>query len=186
MSSAPHDILQEVMGTIERFINLVYRISTSTDRDQARRKLFAKRRNVQSIPPTKAALKEHVKRAVYQGGHVWGQMLVSTPELPSCKWGWSKASEGHYEPFWTCLPDAGQFSYEHISCKHKKGCVKQCKCKKSCLWLHSPLSLWRWLLTSMIVHMFGKLMLSLIGLIWSISKFQVGLMLAFQFCTIWT
>ena len=27
-------------------------------------------------------------------------MLVSTPELPSpCRWGWSKASEGHYEPF---------------------------------------------------------------------------------------
>ena len=30
---------------------------------------------MKSIPPTKAALKEHVKRAVYQGGHVWGQML---------------------------------------------------------------------------------------------------------------
>ena len=58
--------------------------------------------------PTKAALKEYVKQAVYQGGHVWGQMLVSTPELPSpCKWGWSKTSEGHYEPFWTYLPDAG-------------------------------------------------------------------------------
>ena len=35
-----------------------------------------------------AAPVTHVKRAVYQGGHVWGQMLVSTPELPSsCKWG---------------------------------------------------------------------------------------------------
>ena len=64
---------------------------------------------MQSIPPTKAALEEHVKRAVYQGGHMWGQVLVSTPELPSpCKWGWSKTSEGDYEPFWTCLPDAGQ------------------------------------------------------------------------------
>ena len=84
LSSAPHDILQEQMATIERFIILLYdRTSTSSDIDQARRKLIAKRLNVQSIPPTKAALKEHVKRAVYQGGHVWGQMLVSTPELPS-------------------------------------------------------------------------------------------------------
>ena len=93
LSSAPHDILLEVMAKIERFIILLYdRTSTSTDIDQARRKLFAKRHNMQSIPPTKAALKEHVKRTVYQGGHVWGQMLVWTPELPSpCKWGWSKA-----------------------------------------------------------------------------------------------
>ena len=148
IASAPHDIVQEVMAFIERFIILFYdRTSTSTDIDQARRKCFAKRHNVQSIPPTKAALKEHVKRAVYQGGHVWGQMLVSTPELPSpCRWGWSKASEGHYEAFWTCLPDAGQSSYELISCKFKKGCVKQCKCKKSCLRLHSSLLLWRRLL----------------------------------------
>ena len=133
--SAPHDIPQEVMAAIERFIILLYdRTSTSTEIDHARRKWFVKRHNVQSIPPTKAALKEHAMRAVYQGGHVWGQMLVSTPELPSpCKWGWSKTSEGHYEPFWTCLPDAGQSSYEIVSCKCKKGCVKKCKCKKAAL-----------------------------------------------------
>ena len=130
LSPAPHDILQEVMATIERFIILHYdRTSTSTDIDQARRNSFAKRHNVHSIPPTMGALKEHVKRAVYQEGQVWGQMLVSTPEFPSpCRWGWSKASEGHYEPFWTCLLDAGQSSYERISFKWKKGCVKQCKC----------------------------------------------------------
>ena len=133
LSSVPNDILQEVMATTERFIILHYeRTSTSTDIDQARSKLFAKRHNVQSIPTTKATLKEYVKRAVYRGGHVWGQMLVSSPELPSpCRWGWSKASEGHYEPFWTCLPDTGQSNYELISCKCKKGCVKQCKCKKA-------------------------------------------------------
>ena len=118
LSSAPNDIPQEVMATIERFIILLYdRTSTCTEIDTAKRKLFSKRHNVQSIPPTKAALEEHVKRAVYQGGHVWGQVLVSTPELLSpCKWGWSKTSEGDYEPFWTCLPDAGQ-SDELVSCK---------------------------------------------------------------------
>ena len=133
LSSAPNYIPQEIMTTIERFIILLYdRTSTCTEIDTARRKLFAKRHNAESIPPTKAALEEHVKRAVYQGGHVWGQVLVSTPELPSpCKWGWSKTSEGDYEPFWTCLPDAGQSSYELITCKCKKACVGQCKCKKS-------------------------------------------------------
>ena len=77
LRSAPHDIPQDVMAAIERFIILLYdRTSTSTEIDHARRKLFVKRHNVQSIPPTKASLKEPVKRAVYQGGHVWGQMLV--------------------------------------------------------------------------------------------------------------
>ena len=133
LSSAPTEIPQEVMATIERFVILLYdRTSTCTEINTARRKLFAKRHSVESIPPTKATLEEHVKRAVLQGGHVWGQVLVLKPELPSpCKWGWSKTSEGDYEPFWTCLPDAGQSSYELVSCKCKKGCVGHCKCKKA-------------------------------------------------------
>ena len=36
---------------------------------------------MQLIPPTKAALEERVKRAVYQDGHAWGQMLLPAPEL---------------------------------------------------------------------------------------------------------
>ena len=31
-------------------------------------------------PPTAAALVQHTKRAVYQGGHVWGQEHVRNPE----------------------------------------------------------------------------------------------------------
>jgi len=37
---------------------------------------------VELIPPTKAALEEHVKRAAYQGGHAWGQVLLPASELP--------------------------------------------------------------------------------------------------------
>ena len=32
---------------------------------------FPQRRNEHLIPPTKAALEEHIKRVSYQGGHVW-------------------------------------------------------------------------------------------------------------------
>ena len=75
-------IPQDVITKIERFVILLY------DRNHPML-------SVLSIPPTNAALEEHLKRAVYQGGHVWGQMLVPTPELPSpCKWGCSKTSEG--------------------------------------------------------------------------------------------
>ena len=50
--------------------------------NKARKKLFAKTSSVQRIPPTYAALEEHVKRATYQGGHVWGQALCPDPVLP--------------------------------------------------------------------------------------------------------
>ena len=59
------------MLTIERFVILLYdRTSMCTDINKARQKLFTKRTNVKAIPPTKAALEQHVKRAVYQGGYV--------------------------------------------------------------------------------------------------------------------
>jgi len=77
LSSAPRDIPDDATRIIERFVILLYdRISKCTDIDKARRKLFARKNNVQLIPPTKAALEEHVKRAVYQGGHVLGQILL--------------------------------------------------------------------------------------------------------------
>ena len=39
-------------------------------------------------PHTQAALIQHTKRAPYQAGHCWGQMMVAAPELPSpSDWG---------------------------------------------------------------------------------------------------
>ena len=44
---------------------------------------------MQRIPPTYAALEQHVKRAAFEGGHVWGQVLVPQPPLPSpSDWSW--------------------------------------------------------------------------------------------------
>ena len=82
LSSAQNEIPKEVLHTIERFVILHYdRKSSYTDIDKARKKLFARKNNVELIPPTKAALAEHVERAAYQGGHVWGQVLLPAPEL---------------------------------------------------------------------------------------------------------
>ena len=84
LSCAPSNIPEDVMCTIERCVILLYdRTNTCTDIDKARRKLFTRKNNVQQIPPTRAALEQHVKRAAYQGGHVWGQTLMPTPALPS-------------------------------------------------------------------------------------------------------
>ncbi|KAL8599495.1 hypothetical protein ACOMHN_065946 [Nucella lapillus] len=115
LSSAPRDIPDDAMRIIERFVILLCdRTSKCTDIDKARRKIFARKNNVQLIPPTKAALEEHVKRTVYQGGHVWGHILLPAPELPPpTNWAHS------------CI--------ELVSCKCKKGCVRRCKCKKAAL-----------------------------------------------------
>jgi hypothetical protein len=133
LSSAPNHVDEDAMQTIERFVILLYdRTSTSINVDKARCKLFAKKNNVQLIPPTSAALKQHVRRAVYQGGHVWGQALVPAPVLPSpTDWGWIKSSDQMYEPHWTTLPEASKVCQELVSCNCKKGCMKKCKCKKA-------------------------------------------------------
>ena len=120
------------MSVIERFVILLYdRTSMCTEIDQARQKLFAKRTNVKQIPPTRAAMEQHIKRAIYQGGYLWGQTLVASPVLPSpTNWGWMKTTDGMFEPYWSTLPEASKVCSELVSCKCKKGCVKNCKCKK--------------------------------------------------------
>ena len=108
--------------------------STCTDVNKARKNLFAKKSSVQRIPPTRAALEQHVKRAVFQGGHIWGQTLIPQPVLPSpSSWGWIKTNDKLYEPHWTTLPEASKTCYELVSCGCKKGCRSRCKCKKAAL-----------------------------------------------------
>jgi len=66
LSFAPRDIPDVAIRIIKRFMILLYdRTGKCTDTDKARRKLFARNNNVQLITPTKAALEEHVKRAVH-------------------------------------------------------------------------------------------------------------------------
>ena len=66
--------------------------------------------------PTGEALGQHVKRAVYQGRHVWGQNLVPVPTLPPpTHWSWVKATDCLYQPNWR-TSEALKVYQEHISC----------------------------------------------------------------------
>jgi hypothetical protein len=116
LSTAPDRVTENVMHSIERFVILLYdRTSTDIDNKKWRRKMFSKKNNVQLIPPTRVALEQHVRRAVYQGGHVWGQTQVPAPTLPSpTDWGWIKTSD-EYEPLWTTLPEASKICWELVS-----------------------------------------------------------------------
>ena len=133
LAHAPAKIEEQCLHVIERFVILLYdRTSTSTDVNKARKKLFAKTSSVGKIPPSHAALVQHVKRAAFQGGHIWGQVLCPDPMLPSPdSWGWVKTDCGLFQPYWTTLQEASKTCYELISCGCKKGCRTNCKCKKA-------------------------------------------------------
>ena len=86
---------------------------------------------MENIPPTKAALLQHVRRAAYQAGYVWSQARVPVPVLPSpalCGW---LTSDSGWKPFWTELTEASTACYERAYCGCKKGCRRQCKCRAS-------------------------------------------------------
>lgn len=135
LTMAPNEIPQNAIHSIERFVILLYdRTSTCTNVNIARNKLFARKNNVRQIPPTSASLEQHIRRATYQAGYVWGQALLPSPALPSpTSWGWTKTDEGLYEPYWTTLAEASKACYELVACKCIKGCVKRCKCKAASL-----------------------------------------------------
>lgn len=107
LASTPSSV-DDQLEVLERFVVLLYdRTSTAEKVNEARKQLFSqKSRSMDGLPPTRAALKEHTKRAAYQAGHVWAQMFIAVPKLPSPgEWGWLQTSNGGWEVKWTALPE---------------------------------------------------------------------------------
>ena len=92
---------------IERFTALMYkRTNNAITVDEARREMFLiDGRDLETIPPTPAALLEHTFRAAYIAGHVWNNAFVPSPDLPQPnEWGWIRTGDG-YKSLWTKLPE---------------------------------------------------------------------------------
>lgn len=138
LSSSPSvEFVDASFPVIERFVVLLYdRTSTDQEVNVLRKHLFAsKGRSLENIPPTKDALFQHIKRAVYQGSYCWNQSLVAKQSLPPPEnWGWKIDSE-IYSITWTTLPEASQICKELVrcNCKKEKGCTGRCKCVKASL-----------------------------------------------------
>lgn len=110
LARCPLDISMECKLVLERFVVLLYdKTSEHNEINKARRELFAhKGRELENIPPTKGALEQHIRRATYQGGFIWGQVLNPNPDLPSPgNWGWQRCGQS-WEPPWTTLPEASK------------------------------------------------------------------------------
>ena len=65
--------VRRLVETLEWFVVLMYdRISELQGVDAAKSDLFSKKsREIENVPPTAAALLEHMKRAAFQAGHIW-------------------------------------------------------------------------------------------------------------------
>ncbi len=134
LSDGPSEITEDQVTMLERFTILLYhRTSSKVHIDEARQELFTvKGWAMDAIPPTKAALVQHIRRAIYQDGHCWGKMLQATIGMPSAgDWGWVDPS--NWRTKWTTLPEASAATRELIRCGCKKGCTGHCKCKKAAL-----------------------------------------------------
>lgn len=128
--------VQDMLKPLERFIVLIYDRTSSDDsvNDARKHLFFQKSRAMDNLPPTQDALIQHTKRAIYQASYCWAQMMVAIPVLPSpADRGWKKKVEGGWEISWTTLPEASQACRELIRCGCKKGCTRQCQCKKAAL-----------------------------------------------------
>ena len=105
----PSEVSEGSMLLLERFVVLMYdRTSESMDVNDARKQLFTqKSRTLENIPPTQAALEQHIKRTCYQA-NCWNQALAKDPEMPEpSDWGWTNERTG-WQPLWTTLPEASK------------------------------------------------------------------------------
>ena len=130
------DAIEEWMHLLEQFVVLMYdRTSSQQSVNQVHKELFTQKgRSIDGIPPTQAALIQHARRAAYQGGHCWGQMMVEAPELPCpSDWGWTRKNRGGWEVYWTTVPEAAKACQELLRCGCKIGCRGHCKCVKAAL-----------------------------------------------------
>jgi hypothetical protein len=133
LSNSPDNVSDQCMATIERFVVLLYdRTSPEMQVNGARKQLFAQKgRAFDAIPPTVAALNQHIKRAAYQAGHCWGQMLNPMQQLPCLsQWGWI-LNDDAWEPLWKTLPEVTKICRVLIRCGCKKGCRGACSCSKA-------------------------------------------------------
>ena len=85
------------------------------------------------IPPTSEALKQHMRRAAYQAGIIWGKSLDKSWDnhpLPSA-WGW-KLQQGQWVPHWTDRKDIWRTCRELSACGCASGCgTRRCSCRRA-------------------------------------------------------
>ena len=85
---------------LEQFFVVLYSSTCNTRHvEEARRKLFTSGRPLQNIPPTAAALNQHVLRSALQAGMWYDCLRPQRPVKNPLPWGWLSSSDGIFLPF---------------------------------------------------------------------------------------
>ena len=103
LSQYPLVIDDEDMQTLVKFVVMMFDCSSTIETvNDARLDMFSrKQRPYEAIPPTLAALKQHVNRAAYQAGCIWSQSTVSQPEMQILS-NWGLKTKGElWQIIWT-------------------------------------------------------------------------------------
>lgn len=83
LSSIPDDVVKVLASFTVQMYNP---LSTATNTDTPRKELFcSQNKPIHLIPPTSAALYQHILRAAYQAGQVWGRSYDMDNVTPSPK-----------------------------------------------------------------------------------------------------
>ena len=116
---------------LERLTVILYdKTSPLSSVNEARMELFChKNRAMDKLPPTKDALLQHTRRAVYQAG-VWTMSTQTHLVVPSPQdFAWTKVSES-WVPVWMTIPEVSRSCSELVKCSCKGYC-SNCKCGKA-------------------------------------------------------
>ena len=123
------------MQHLERWIVLMYSKNCDAELvNDARKLMFSHSlRSLDSIPPTKNALFQHIKRALLVAAFIWKQYLSKTPEIPKpSEWGWEwNTRTKEWVPYWTDLSDVSQACSLLIHCGCSVACKGNCNCHQA-------------------------------------------------------
>ena len=122
----------EDLNKIEQFVCALYNDHRCNSVNELRYKLFCKSKNLQShqLPPTKAALTNHLRRANYQA-FLWKQALETQIDQVPDSHGW-QLKEGQLEIYWTNQAPAPHSVMELVCCGCKGLCqTRRCSCVRN-------------------------------------------------------
>src|SRR6218665_2851257 len=134
LSSQPQMVNSYDLDVLEKFTVMLYDQSSSESNvDSARRTLFTQtNRPSDKIPPTRAALFQHVLLAAYHALYICGQALVPHARLPhpnEC--GWKEGENGTLHVHWTDNNPIGDVCLALKKCGCKNERSGRCTCKRT-------------------------------------------------------
>ena len=122
---------------LERWTVLMYSKNCNAELvNDARKLMFSHSlRSLDSIPPTKNALFQHIKRALLVAAFIWKQSLSKTPEIPKpIEWDWEwNTRTKEWVPYWTDMSDVSQACSLLIHCGCSVACKGNCNCHRAVL-----------------------------------------------------